>query len=79
MTNGAYAYCFLVSEKDREAFLTWMNEEWSSVRKGKAKAEWPIIHLEKGEWPIHGKLIPGSPIAEKGLHYRGANPEKSSA
>jgi len=39
------------------------------------RAGWPVIRLQKGDWPIDPRLLPGSPVASPKLREEGEEDE----
>jgi hypothetical protein len=81
ITNGVYGYFFCVDAvtgygldweqagSKHGPFLTWMLGEWPSVKLTRRHLDGPVIHLPKGTWPIHPRLIPGHPRSRDILEF----------
>jgi hypothetical protein len=68
--NGVYAWFFHVT--DVPQFKQWAAEQWTGNRRKLIdRAGWPVIRLQKGDWPIDPRLLPGSPVASPKLREEG--------
>jgi hypothetical protein len=64
VSNGIYGYFFFCREptiREEGLFMTWMAGEWTPKKR---KIDGRVIRVEKGEWPIHPRLIPGHPLGK---------------
>jgi hypothetical protein len=68
--NGVYAWFFYVTDVPK--FKQWAAEQWTGNRRKLIdRAGWPVIRLQKGDWPIDPRLLPGSPVASPELREEG--------
>jgi hypothetical protein len=69
VSNGAYAWFFFCPAHGKaiEQFTQWVADTWNIKRKTVDKAGWPVIALQKGDWPFDPRLLPGSPVAVPAL------------
>jgi hypothetical protein len=62
--NGVYVWFFsLAKDQDAEGFRQWVGAEWPINAAALRKAGWPVLRLQRGDWPIDPRLLPGSPVA----------------
>jgi hypothetical protein len=81
VSNTVYGYFFVVDRRtdfqseraeaeSRGPFLNWVQHEWGKLDPlPRKQIKGSVVNFEKGDWPLHPRLIPGHPWAE-GLEFR---------